>query len=98
MTDAGEIRAVAYREGGKWVGQCLDYDIRVQADTVEQLMTNLEVALEATRADSMERHGRAFAHIEPAPVQFHALWDKHVSDVRPWKPRDRSPVTMALCA
>lgn len=104
MTETEAIRIVVYREQGMWVSQCLEYDIRAQAENFEELLTHTEIVIEATRQDSIERHGTAFAYVEPAPQHFHDLWERRSGYVKPREPARPSPrparqeLTLALCA
>ena len=97
MGEGDEIRIVVYQEEGKWVAQCLEYDIRAQADTIEKLQTHIDIAISATLADSEERHGK-IAHIDPAPKHFHELWERRSADVQPRNPISERNVAVALYA
>ena len=79
QTKAGTIRVVVFQDDNLWVAQCLEHDIGAQAANVDALLTRLEVALKAEFKESMERHGKPFAGIDPAPERFHRMWDRRAS-------------------
>lgn len=98
MSTEQKIRVIMYREEEKWVGQCLEYDIRVQADTTEKLTRYLDLAINATMEDSLERHGKPFANIDPAPKRFQDLWEKRASTIQPRDELPKHNLSFALCA
>ena len=85
-TDA--IRIIVFKEEGQWVAQCLEFDISAQADDLDTLNERLMVTLQAELKESVERHGKPFAGIEPAPKKFHMMWDRRPRSVEvspaPW--------------
>jgi hypothetical protein len=83
MLDARPIRVLLAREGDQWVAQCLEYDIGAQARNLDELRERLMVALVLERQESLRRHGRAFAGIDPAPQFYHDLWDKRAGEFTP---------------
>lgn len=76
-----KIRAIAYREQDFWVAQCLEYDIRAQASSIKQLLENLNTVLSETLKDSLERHRKPFAYVNPAPKEFFQMWDDRAGSV-----------------
>ena len=96
--DRTEIRVVVFRDGDMWAGQCLEYDIGAQADSLEKLDRYLEIAIAETRRESRERNGEAFAGVPPAPEHFRKLWDRRAGDFTPQGASPDRNVTLALCA
>lgn len=58
-----------------WVAQCLDYDICVQADTLEEVHDAFEKALAATAFTSIMLGQKPFDGIEQAPKKFWDMFD-----------------------
>jgi hypothetical protein len=82
-----------FQEAGKWVGQCLEYDIGAQADTIDDLTVRLQVVLKAELAESVERHGRPFAGIDRAPERYQLMWERRARSLEvslaPWVAANR---------
>jgi hypothetical protein len=70
------IRVIMFEEGGLWVAQCLEHDIAAQAENVDTLHARLNATLKAEYNESMERHGKPFAGIDPAPERFQRMWNQ----------------------
>jgi hypothetical protein len=103
MTEAIRIRAILFRDGELWVGQCLEYDIGAQASDLDQLHSRLLIAIDCERKESVARNGAPFAGIDRAPQHFFDMWEKApggYSPRRPSKlPNDGSlDLNLALCA
>lgn len=96
--DRTKIRVVVFQNGDMWAGQCLEYDIGAQADSLEKLDRYLDIAIAATRRESLERSGEEFAGVPPAPEHFHKLWEKRAGDFTPQGVSPDRNVTLALCA
>ena len=96
--DGTEIRVVVFRDGDMWAGQCLEYDIGAQADSLEKLDRYLDVAIAAARRENLERNGKEFAGVSPAPEHFHKLWDRRAGNFMPQGASADRNVTLALCA
>ena len=65
------IRVIVFQEEeGAWVAHCVDYDIATQAPDLPTLRRRLELTMQAELQQSMERHGKPFAGIGPAPLIF----------------------------
>jgi hypothetical protein len=71
-----KIRAILFREGDLWVGQCIEYDIGAQAKTLTELHKKLELTVMLDLQESVKRHGVPFKGIQPAPNSFADMWDK----------------------
>lgn len=107
MHAAGLIRAVMFREGDMWVAQCLEYDIGAQGKDLADLAKRLALTIELERSESINRLGKPFAGIDPAPERFHEMWERRTGQYHPTTPirvRFRNdgdgevPVELALCA
>ena len=103
ISDTISIRVVVFQDEGKWVGQCLEYDIGAQADTIDDLNDRLQVVLKAELKESLERHGLPFGGIDRAPERFQHMWDRRARsvDVSPaaWiQPNHRMALDYALVA
>ena len=96
--DETEIRIVVFRDGDMWAGQCLEYDIGAQADSLEKLHMYLDIAIAATQRESLKRHGKAFTGVPRAPEHFHKLWGRRAGDFTPQGASPDRNVTLALCA
>jgi hypothetical protein len=83
MPEAGQIRVLIAKEGDYWIAQCLEYDIGVQSRDPNELAKRLMAALEAERAETIRRHGKAFAGLQAAPDHFFKAWDKRVTLFKP---------------
>jgi hypothetical protein len=95
------IRVVVFKDDDVWVAQCLEYDIGAQAADIDTLNERLNVVLKAELKESIERHGKPFAGIEPAPQRFHTMWEHRVRSVAITPPAwliDKAKVDYALVA
>ena len=70
-----EIRAIVFRDGDVYVGQCLEYDIAAQAKDLSALLDRLELTVEAEFATCAALKRETKNCISPAPVYYHNLWD-----------------------
>jgi hypothetical protein len=75
-TETETIRVIVFHDNGMWVAQCLEHDIGAQAADIDTLNARLEVVLRSEFNASMEKHGKPFEGIEPAPERFQLMW-KH---------------------
>ena len=80
-TDSETIRVIVFQDSGLWVAQCLEYDIGAQAPDLDTLHDRLNVTLKAELMESLSRHGKAFAGIDPAPERFHRMWERRARSV-----------------
>ena len=96
---ANKIRIVAFQDGDMWIAQCLEYDIGAQAESLEKLYERLSDAIEAERAESLDRQGQEFAGIPESPERFHKLYEKRAGCFLPEDDTSAdSNRTFALCA
>jgi hypothetical protein len=86
MATKEQIRVIIAKEGDYWVAQCLEYDIGAQARELDQLRNRLVAAMDAEYKESMRRHGKAFAGIDPAPRYFRDLWNHRSKTFIPSSP------------
>ena len=97
-----QLRVVAFRDGDIWVGQCLEHDISAQAADLKELQILLDLTIQADLQESMERHGKPFAGLDPAPQRFFRMWDECAGKLTPnptdGGPTDRPKFDLALCA
>jgi hypothetical protein len=97
------IRVIMFQDSGMWVAQCLEYDIGVQAEDLDTLSDRLKVVLKAEFKESVERHGKPFAGIDPAPERFQLMWERRARSLEvtpaPWMTGGERPhLNMALVA
>ena len=86
MQNRQHIRVIAFREGGLWVAQCLEYDIGAQAPDLDTLQSRFRMAVMAELQTSAERGVELFAGIDPAPEHFHRLWERRSGGFTPAHP------------
>lgn len=93
MTAAFNISAVLYQEGDWWIGQCLEYDITAQANSLPELQYEIERVLFTHICVSAAEHRTPFEGLPTAPQKFWRMWEagagierKHVS-FRPPSPQ-----------
>ena len=71
-----------------FVGQCLEHDICSQGATVDELMSRLAFTVQI----ETEERGGSLDDLEPAPDEFHKIWD----DARRFeKPEDGFELALA---
>lgn len=71
---AFNISAVLYEEGDWWIGQCLQYDITAQANSLPELQYELERVLFAHLCAGMAENRTPFEGLPPAPQKFWRMW------------------------
>jgi len=92
-----------FEEGGQWIAQCLEYDIAAQGPDLDTVHERFDVTLKAELKESVEKHGKPFAGIPPAPDRYHRMWERRVRSFELSPSRkdsdDRSPtLDLALVA
>jgi hypothetical protein len=81
------INAVAFREDGMWVAQCLEYNFASCAETLEELANELlRQVLDQIEADSEAGHEPFFGY-KPAPEKFWDMFTAAKAVSKPIKPR-----------
>lgn len=97
QTATNTIRVIVFKDDGLWVAQCLEYDIGAQAENIDLLNDRLKVVLMAEFKESMERHNKPFAGIDPAPERFQHMWDRRAQSFKvspalaPWMIGQNNP-------
>jgi hypothetical protein len=74
-TNTDVIRVVAFREGDVWVAQCLEHDISAQGATFQDAMRRLTATVNVECEFTLEKHGKEFANIDPAPEKFKRMFE-----------------------
>lgn len=72
---SADLRILIIKEGDMFVGQCLEHDVCAQARTLEQLERRMDAQLEAERLAGLNSTGTDYGHIDPAPEEFHNMWE-----------------------
>lgn len=85
-----EVSAVIFQDGDSWCAQCLEYDIVAQADTLNDLQTELQGVLISQFVVSRELGREPFAGIGPAPKRYWNLFEEAKTRVE----RDDTPLIM----
>ena len=76
------IRAIIFEDGDLWVGQCLEVDIAAQGDDLKSVQDRLLVTIEAEAQECRNRGVFPFEGIDPAPQEYHDMWDQKASGFR----------------
>jgi hypothetical protein len=101
-THLKDLRVIVFHDNGMWVAQALEHDIGAQANDFDTLMSRFEVALKAEIKESIERHGKPLAGIDPAPERFQRMWDRRAQSVdismAPWMAQQSPNLNLALVA
>ena len=98
------IRAVVFQEDRMWIAQCLEYDIAVQADGVDELKRRLFGTLQAELQARIDDGDKPFNGIGRAPDRFFELWDKCSTALKPddaptiEKDHSKIDIDLKLCA
>ena len=77
------LRVVVFWEDGYWVAQCIEHDIGAQGRTIRDMAVHFALTMGLDRAESIERHGKPYAGIDPAPSYFERLWEKRAGALTP---------------
>jgi len=71
------IRALIFKDSGRWYAQCLEFDICVQAASRFELIPELADLL-LTYVESARQDGRRpFEGVPKAPQQFFDMYEEH---------------------
>jgi hypothetical protein len=70
------LRAVIFKDGEVWVGQCLEYDITAQAKTPQELPLELERSIVAHFMIAGTEGLRPFEHVRRAPERFWGMFER----------------------
>jgi hypothetical protein len=74
-TKSHSFRVLILREGDFLIGQCLEYDIAVQARTMKELRCRLEQTFFQYVVLSLKNSDQPFSKLEPAPSSYTRLWE-----------------------
>lgn len=96
--DIGQIRVVIFEEDKSWVAQCLEYDIGAQASDIQTLEHYLSLTLKLELEESLRVTGKPFGGIDPAPKQYHDMWDKFSNNQLVPNDAGEHNLKRALCA
>lgn len=70
-----DIRVLIFRGRRKWVAQCLEFDIAVQADALEDLEGKFRAALAGEEQYCRERGLTPLTRLPQAPQRYIDTWD-----------------------
>jgi hypothetical protein len=70
------LHAVVFKRGEWWIGQCLQYDIGAEAKTSKQIRRELERAIVAHIAVSLENGLEPFKGIPAAPDRYWKMFEE----------------------
>ncbi len=73
---ADKIRAVCFKESGKWVAVCLEHYIATQADSLNDLLYELDRTLVSYVAIAMEEGKQPFGGLPRTPQRYHEMWEE----------------------
>jgi hypothetical protein len=79
-----QIRAVMFQDSSFWCAQCLEHDVAVQAETVDELVVALADTLSAYVELAATEGREPFADMPPAPIEFEDMFRRaHEFKARP---------------
>lgn len=70
MENGNALAIAVFREDGKYVGQCVDFDICTQADDMETLKERMDCLIEC----ELEEARTSGQSLDTAPERFHKMW------------------------
>jgi hypothetical protein len=70
------IHAVAFPHRGHWVAQCLEYDIATQAETLDELLGEIQYLLAAHVLVAERENLEPFAELSKAPKRFWEMYER----------------------
>jgi hypothetical protein len=73
-----KIRAVMFKEGEWWIGQCLEHDIAAQAKTPKDLLYELHRTLIAHIVISKKEGIEPFVNMKLAPPRFWEMFNEGI--------------------
>lgn len=82
-----EVRILIFKGRQKWVAQCLEYDIAVQAEDRDQLRAAFGRAVDAERVFCQMKGLEPFERLPSAPQRYFDRWDQLAAGEsrEPWK-------------
>src|SRR5947209_10023256 len=76
MVESLSIRAVVFQEGGRWIAQCLEYDLCTSAKDRRELTRKLSSQLRLQMMLDLAKGKRPFQDLPRAPRRF---WEMYSS-------------------
>ena len=70
------LRAVIFKRGEWWIGQCLEHDIGAEAKTLKQARYELERSIVAHIVVAVENQLEPFKGVPPAPDRYWKMFDE----------------------
>ncbi len=96
------IQVILFEESGQWVAQCLEYDIAAQGPNLDTARERFDVTLKAELKESLDRHGKRFGGIPPAPERYQRMWERRARSfelsANPSESKDEPKLDLALVA
>ncbi len=80
MADAPTIRAVVFEDRGRWLAQCLEYDLCTSAKDRKELIRKLTAQLRLQIALDRAKGREPFKALPRAPQKF---WDLYLTSSTP---------------
>ncbi|MBM4441344.1 MAG: hypothetical protein FJ027_13080 [Candidatus Rokubacteria bacterium] len=76
MENTISFRAVIFKSGDAWIGQCLEHDIAAQATTAKELTYQLERAVVGHIVIAHENGMTPFENVKPAPSRYWKMFEQ----------------------
>ncbi len=73
-----KLRIVAFQDADAWVAQCVDYDIAAQGSDLPTVRRRIEAVINAEASYTIDKHGKAFHGIDPAPDFYESMFNSYV--------------------
>jgi hypothetical protein len=111
MVESLSIRALVFQEGGRWVAQCLEYDLCTSAKDRHELSRKLASQLRLQIMLDLAKGNEPFQGLPRAPQKFWDLYSHGTPEevvqirgswfgnlLRAWRGRSRVQANIALAA
>jgi len=111
MTEPLSIRAVVFQEGGRWIAQCLEYDLCTSAGDRRGLTRALAAQLRLQIMLDLAKGNEPFQDLPRAPQRFWEMYSSSTPEetvrirgswlgnlFRSWRGRSRIQANIALAA
>lgn len=73
-TNVDQIRVLVFKNNDNYIAQCLEYDIAVQGQTLEELEERFVCTIMAYALSSLENDEAPFSQVPETPQEF---WEKY---------------------
>jgi hypothetical protein len=83
MAAENTIRVVLYPQGNTWIAQALEYDLAACAASIRESMKRMVATIADAHAFTVQKFGRPFEGIEPAPARFFDMFEQADFDISP---------------